>query len=845
MTPQSIKGKITMFFLVIFFFFASLFIFLTDRVENSTFEAAEENYINEHKSLFATIIKSHQSNLAAMIKRWMIPKNLQPIQSEEFNKSAWEGYLLGFGNTLSWSFGTENIITFDDEGHLVHYHKILPESRDFDINEESFKALISLAADEESIINGFTLSKDGTPYLNAVIPSFDEEGELANIHAFLTSFKAPLKTFSESTNNRATLYFQDRAVSSIGEKKDIDPETVHQRHVVLDLLENYNNELVLIADVDISQTIEKFIAFRYELLIEFALGLAVFLFVVSIFLKKTLNPLSRIAQSALKIASGNFNERASNKGSTEIKYVSWAINKMIDTIMERNKHVLDIYKNIKYGIFTLDEKGIIGPEFSFALTQLLETDDIAHKSILDLLFKNPNLTETFTGDQLSQINQGIITIIGSESFVFDLNSHLFPTQVKLRFSESRAKIFELSWQPILENEETEIVEKIMVIVRDVTAIRKLEAKTEKQKQQLQIIGNILSVPRKSFESFLQSTRKMVKRSMTSIDDLFKKEASDLQSKSIIESLFRDMHTIKGNARTLGFTGLSQKAHQVEDQYSRVLKEVDFTDHSKHPLLNDDLAKLENILEEYERVYREKLHGSSFKNEQASDVFEECMSIIKSNSLEKLEHPGVKKLVNRINANFGKKFSTIVEEIWHNMEKVCQELNKPLPHLSISGDSIFFPNTSVDLLVDVMNHCITNSLDHGIEEPDTRKEKGKREEGVIQIIANHQREKRVITITIADDGKGLNLKLLKQKGIASGNLADHDSDLKIANTIFSSGTSTTEKITDISGRGVGMDAVKSFLRESRGDVHIEFTGNANSDGFRPFQIVLSIPEDLAA
>ena len=66
--PQSITAKITMFFLVIFTFFAVLFVFLTERVEKSTFDAAEENYIEEHKSLFATIIKSHQSNLAATVK---------------------------------------------------------------------------------------------------------------------------------------------------------------------------------------------------------------------------------------------------------------------------------------------------------------------------------------------------------------------------------------------------------------------------------------------------------------------------------------------------------------------------------------------------------------------------------------------------------------------------------------------------------------------------------------------------------------------------------------------------------------------------------------------------------
>ena len=769
----------------------------------------------------------------------MIPKNLAPVQGEELDKKLWESYLLGFGNSLSWSFGTENIITFDYDGNIQHSYKILPESEDFDIESENFKKLISMGVEEEAIINGFIVSKDKTPYLTTVIPAFDEDEEISNILIFITSFDVPLKVFSESTNNSATLYFLNKVVSAIGLEKKIDPATVHKRYVILDLIENYNNDLVLIADVDISRTIARFNSFKLELLIEFVIGLFLFLILVSVFLKKTLNPLSRIADTALKIASGKIDQRAEARGSSEIKSVALAINNMIEKIMERNKHVLDIYKNIKYGIFTVDEVGTIGSEYSTALEQLIETNDISERSIIDLLFKNSGLVDSFSEDELNQISQGLMSMVGESSLVFDLNSHLFPTEIRVKFSNDRVKVFELNWQPILESDDSEITEKIMVILRDVTEIKHLEAQSESQQQQLQMIGSILAVPQKTFESFLQSSKTMTSRSITALNDLKNGKDND-----ILEGLFRDMHTIKGNSRTLGFTNLAQKAHQIEDIYSDLISEQNDTGDLVSSAA-DEVRFLEEFLLEYENLYFEKLQGTNLGQDADVKIFEDLVSIIKENSLEKTENPGVKKLIEAVYSHHSRDLTVILEEIWKNIEAVCEELKKPVPKLSISGESIFFSHDSLDILVGVISHCVTNSLDQGIEKPGERKEVGKDEKGSINIEVHHDRESHLITIKIADDGKGLNLKSLKEKALSTGVISDGADDSEVANAIFSSGMSTKQNVTSISGRGVGMNAVKSYLHDVKGEVHIEFTGKVNSNGFRPFQIVLSIPEDLAA
>jgi len=126
---------------------------------------------------------------------------------------------------------------------------------------------------------------------------------------------------------------------------------------------------------------------------------------------------------------------------------------------------------------------------------------------------------------------------------------------------------------------------------------------------------------------------------------------------------------------------------------------------------------------------------------------------------------------------------------------------------------------IDQLGDPMVHLIRNCIDHGIESPEEREQAGKPRKGTISLAAQHSGANVVITVT--DDGKGLDAERIRQKGLEKGLLrADVEvSEQEIWNTIFAPGLSTAKTVTSVSGRGVGMDVVKSTVEALKGSVSV--------------------------
>src|SRR5690606_26253141 len=118
-------------------------------------------------------------------------------------------------------------------------------------------------------------------------------------------------------------------------------------------------------------------------------------------------------------------------------------------------------------------------------------------------------------------------------------------------------------------------------------------------------------------------------------------------------------------------------------------------------------------------------------------------------------------------------------------------------------------TILEKIGDPLLHLIRNSLDHGIESPEQRVAKGKKESGLIHLSASH--EGGGVVIRVSDDGAGLNTDRILRKGIEKGLVKPDDklTPMQIHDLIFHPGFSTAEVVTDISGRGVGMDVVRSY------------------------------------
>lgn len=151
--------------------------------------------------------------------------------------------------------------------------------------------------------------------------------------------------------------------------------------------------------------------------------------------------------------------------------------------------------------------------------------------------------------------------------------------------------------------------------------------------------------------------------------------------------------------------------------------------------------------------------------------------------------------------------------------ISKELNKDVD-FSVLGESIKLDKEIIDKLSAPLKHMLKNSLDHGIETKDERKKAGKGEKGILRLELYQKGED--IVIEIFDDGRGLDIKkILKraiEKGIASPNEKYTDEEIK--NFIFKSGFSTSEAVSEISGRGVGMNVVKNNIDELSGQIEID-------------------------
>jgi len=151
--------------------------------------------------------------------------------------------------------------------------------------------------------------------------------------------------------------------------------------------------------------------------------------------------------------------------------------------------------------------------------------------------------------------------------------------------------------------------------------------------------------------------------------------------------------------------------------------------------------------------------------------------------------------------------------------VAQELGKSID-LVIAGAETELDRSMVEKLTDPLTHIVRNAIDHGIEPVDVRRQRGKSDTGTLRLTACH--DSGNIVIEISDDGGGLNLDKIRAKAIANGlidattNYSDHD----LFQLIFHPGLSTAERVTNLSGRGVGMDVVKRNIEALQGGIDID-------------------------
>lgn len=186
----------------------------------------------------------------------------------------------------------------------------------------------------------------------------------------------------------------------------------------------------------------------------------------------------------------------------------------------------------------------------------------------------------------------------------------------------------------------------------------------------------------------------------------------------------------------------------------------------------------------------------------------------------------------------------IEQVFNRFPRMVRQLSKDLGkkiNLEIIGADTELDRTVIDEIGDPLVHLIRNGLDHGIETPEERKSKGKPEEGKLQLKAYHSGNH--VFIEISDDGAGIKRENILQKAIANQIVTEEEgqslTDQEVFQLMMASGFSTAEQISDISGRGVGLDVVKNTIESLGGSISISSEEGAGSTFSIQLPLTLSI------
>lgn len=509
-------------------------------------------------------------------------------------------------------------------------------------------------------------------------------------------------------------------------------------------------------------------------------------------------------------------------------------------LRQKTNDIQAMLQNMPQGVMTVLPGGVIHPEYSAYMETIFETKEIGGRNLMELVFTNTSLGS----NDLSQVDAAVGSCIGEDLMNYEFNSHLLVSDFNITLPNGTVKSLSLSWSPIADENDT--VEKLMLCVRDVTELKRLEGEAGAQKRELEIIGEILAVSQEKFQDFIESSYKFVAEN----EELIRKTTQ--KDLDVVGLLFRNMHTIKGNARTYGLLNMTNVVHETEQEYDDLRKDEEKV-WDQEALLKQ-LALVHASVDEYHKINDVKLgrKGPGRRGSVERFLMVEKDQVSRAMELIKAVNDGdladMRKALSEVDRTLRligtEKIESVLSGIVDSMPSLAHELGKEAPKVTIADNGVVVRTQAIGLLKNVFTHLFRNSMDHGLETAEARQAAGKNPVGHIQLAASLADGQ--LTLRLHDDGRGLALGRIRQKAIENGVLKEGEAATPehVANLIFASGFSTAEQVTEVSGRGVGMDAVRGFLQKEGGDVVIRFTDDKVDSPQRAFELVITLPEKFA-
>ncbi len=436
------------------------------------------------------------------------------------------------------------------------------------------------------------------------------------------------------------------------------------------------------------------------------------------------------------------------------------------TVAERTASLQMILDNTGEGVLSVDLQGRLLPERSAIVTRW------CGKASADA-----TLWE-YLGAEDTQFANNL------EIAFMQIADQIFPFEVAAGQAPSRfqrhGRTFALGFREIQEGGQTR---KVLVIIRDIT--QQLEAeRVERESRELhKLIGNLLK-DRAGFQQHLEECANLI---------------ASLEDNPDMVAVKRTLHTIKGNTAILGFQRISDWTHNLESilaEDGRLPSPQEYQ--SLRELWKQSLMTISDYLT-IGRTDTVELQPQHFDQLRAlaceSQIAEEINQLI-----EYWNYEPVAMHLDRL-AKYSK--------------QIAQRLNKDL-RVVVEDNAVRLPRNCLNTFWASLIHVVRNSIDHGIETPAERLLTEKSKAGTIRLSAKLSGD--LLRVQISDDGRGIDWEKVRAKAKQNG--LPHATRPDLIEAVFSDGLSTSDSVTDLSGRGVGLSAVRESCTNKYGNVELQ-------------------------
>ncbi len=499
----------------------------------------------------------------------------------------------------------------------------------------------------------------------------------------------------------------------------------------------------------------------------------------------------------------------------------------------------EMLNNMKQAILTFDQDLLVNPEYSSFINILLEDKaDFTGRNVLDLI------SGSIIGNKeefRSKLDFYFSILMEAPKVQWEVLQEELPSEIKISVQGSEKDI-KISFEPIFSPEGN--TTRIMLIMEDVSHLKKLQKIAAQKQADLERISQLINLKGNLFEKFYDETLNIIYKLHAKFQN--KKEVSNSIPVLDWQDIYRAAHTIKGNARLFRLMKIQDMCHQIEESLESVRNSFDYN--SEHvATIMGNIESLRDELFNYKRLFDE-LFGSSAQESEALN--HQFFIEIKSGLYKALKHMWQNyKTINhemwqmlfhinrRSLQNLSPDMQTIMDCFKKEAISIADELGKKI-RVYLYGDNIKLTNEQYSIINNSLIHLVRNAVDHGLEKAENRIQAGKDATGTLLI--SWRKISSDLEIKIRDDGNGLDSQKIIEKAKSLGIFSSQEpithSEGEARNLIFDPSFSMAPKVTSISGRGVGLDAVRHQIAEGGGNVRVE----SEAGKFTEFVLTLPLP-----